>query len=70
MATANTVKTTSSFHFSIMKSVSDMVESIQKRRLYRRTLRELSALSNHDLNDLGIGRGEIRAVAYDAIYGN
>lgn len=38
-------------------------------RVYRDTIRELSVLSNRDLNDLGIGRGEIRSIALDAAYG-
>ena len=36
---------------------------------YRRTVRELSALSNRDLADLGISRGEIKYLAHEAAYG-
>ncbi len=32
-------------------------------RSYRRTVNELSALSNRELNDLGISRGDIPHVA-------
>ena len=40
-----------------------------KWRTYRRTLEELSALSNRDLNDLGLSRSMIREVALEAAYG-
>ncbi len=32
-------------------------------RSYRRTINELSALSNRELNDLGIGRSDIPYIA-------
>lgn len=38
-------------------------------RTYRRTVHELSALTDRDLSDLGIGRSEIRRVAIEAAYG-
>ena len=38
-------------------------------RLYRQTLAELGALSNRELNDLGISRFSIREIAYDSVYG-
>jgi uncharacterized protein YjiS (DUF1127 family) len=36
---------------------------VAERRRYRRTLNELLALSDRELDDIGIGRGEIEAVA-------
>ena len=40
----------------------------KKYRLYRRTVSELSALSNHTLTDLGLTRNEIKRVAWQAAY--
>lgn len=35
-------------------------------RVYRNTLNELQNLSDRDLNDLGLGRGSLRATALEA----
>lgn len=40
-----------------------------RKRAYTQTFRELSALSNHELADLGLGRSDIRRVAHEAAYG-
>ena len=40
----------------------------QRRRVYSQTLRELSALTDRDLVDLGISRGSISAIAREAAY--
>lgn len=42
---------------------------IQRRRIYDQTLRELSALSDRDLSDLGMNREMVSAVAREAAYG-
>ncbi len=42
---------------------------LAKRRVYRQTLSELSALSERDLNDLGLNRSMLRSVAQEAAYG-
>lgn len=41
----------------------DIKRSLAEWRRYRGTVNELSRLSTRELNDLGIGRGEIRSVA-------
>ena len=41
----------------------EMFNTYKKWRNYRRTVNELSALSNRELNDLGIIRGDIPAIA-------
>lgn len=44
-------------------------EGAARRRVYRQTLTELSALSDRDLADLGIHRALIRRVALEAANG-
>lgn len=52
--------------------VAKFFNALRARRakyvVYRETLRELEALSARELNDLGITRGEIRGIAYQAAY--
>lgn len=43
--------------------------AVQRRRVYDQTRRELKALSDRDLADLGIHRSMIRTVAREAAYG-
>ncbi|MBB5516846.1 uncharacterized protein YjiS (DUF1127 family) [Rubricella aquisinus] len=42
--------------------------AFSKWMMYRRTVRELSQLSAHELDDLGLNRGSIHATAYDVVY--
>ncbi len=37
--------------------------NMTQRRAVRQAIKDLSALSDYELNDIGISRGEIRAVA-------
>ncbi|MFK7901834.1 MAG: DUF1127 domain-containing protein [Nitratireductor sp.] len=41
----------------------NIIGNYKKWRSYRRTVNELSALSNRELNDLGIHRSSIQTVA-------
>ncbi len=41
-------------------------EGAARRRVYRRTLAELTALSDRDLADLGLFRADLRRVALEA----
>ena len=41
----------------------NIIENFRSWRRYRETVSELSRLSNRDLADLGINRGEIPSVA-------
>jgi uncharacterized protein YjiS (DUF1127 family) len=47
-----------------------MFESLKTRftswKKYNRTVSELSALSNRELDDLGFGRGDIKSIAREA----
>ncbi|MDU9002549.1 DUF1127 domain-containing protein [Sedimentitalea todarodis] len=45
-----------------------LLTRIQSYRVYRRTLHELSALSDRDLADLGLRRSILKRVAYQAAY--
>ena len=40
----------------------------KQRRVYRSTFNELSSLSNRELNDLGMGRSQIRGIALHKSY--
>ena len=48
---------------------TDLSEKRAQRKIYRTTVRELGELSNRELADLGLSRGTIRSVAYEAAYG-
>jgi len=45
-----------------------IVDRVEKRRAYNRTLRQLSVLSERELDDLGLGRDDLRNVAQRAVY--
>ncbi len=47
----------------------DVAQNAAKRKVYWATMAELSALTDRDLNDLGIARPSIKAIAYEAAYG-
>lgn len=51
----------------LFKSIS---ERFARYRVYRETMQELSQLNDRDLADLGLSRASLRAVAYEAAYGN
>jgi uncharacterized protein YjiS (DUF1127 family) len=46
-----------------MIPLKTLSEKLKAWRRYREALRQLSQLSDHELSDIGIGRGEIEAVA-------
>lgn len=48
---------------------ADMAQNAAKRKVYRATLSELETLTDRDLNDLGIARSAIKAIAHEAAYG-
>ncbi|NNE86993.1 MAG: DUF1127 domain-containing protein [Silicimonas sp.] len=65
-----TTMTTASASFGAR--VANIFDGLRTRRaqyaVYRTTLRELEALSERELADLGIHRAEIRGIAYQAAY--
>ncbi len=44
-------------------------EAARRRAIYRQTLRELNALTNRELTDLGLNRTMLTRVAMEAAYG-
>lgn len=53
----------------LVARINEFKTAAAKRKVYRTTLNELSALSNRDLADLGLSRSMIRSVALEAAYG-
>ena len=60
----------SNFMVPVIEALTDAFKAFLKRRkrtaAVRTTIKELSALSNRELSDLGISRGEIYSVANDS----
>lgn len=48
--------------------VIDIRARLARRRVFNQTLNELQGLSNRELADLGLSRGEIRRIAWQAAY--
>ena len=48
------------------KGKNDMIKSLQDYRSYRRTLRDLRRMSDQQLEDIGVPRWRVRAVARGA----
>ena len=42
----------------------DLANELQRRRNIKDTIKQLSALTNHELNDIGIARGDIWHIAH------
>lgn len=45
-----------------------LLTNLRRWRMYSRTVRELSSLSDRELNDLGISRGSIRGIAWTSTH--
>lgn len=71
MAFADTAKSSRVAHgvASLAPQLATLAERFGKWRLYRRTLNELSDISPRDLAELGLSRSNLRAAAYEAVYG-
>lgn len=50
----------------VSDGIARLLEARARRVLYRRTVRELGALGDRELADLGLNRGMIQSVARDA----
>lgn len=57
---------------TLVEKIANVIEHNRKalnlRRKYNKTYRELSALSDKDLADIGIARGMIEQIAFDHTY--
>jgi uncharacterized protein YjiS (DUF1127 family) len=70
MAYLNTTQTARSGLLARLALLKDGVATaIQQRRVYARTLAELNALTDRELNDLGMSRLAIADIAHEAAYG-
>lgn len=49
--------------------VNNLRDTWRRNRVYRETVRELSALSARDLADIGIQRSQIHAISAKAAFG-
>lgn len=49
--------------------LSGLRDNRRRYRVYRQTVNELKALSERELNDLGIHQSSITAIAMEAAYG-
>ncbi len=67
------VNTTRSLNVSFADRLGNIAKSVKlalnRRRLFNQTVRELNALSDRDLADLGIHASMIKQIATEAAYG-
>lgn len=59
IATANTFGMT-----GLANWFKNLANELQRRRNIKDTIKQLSALTNHELNDIGIARGDIWHIAH------
>ncbi|WP_246449308.1 DUF1127 domain-containing protein [Paracoccus amoyensis] len=69
VAHANIAHAENNLRGRVMTAIQRMQENRARRAVYRQTVRELSALTNRDLNDLGINRSMIHGLAQEAAFG-
>jgi uncharacterized protein YjiS (DUF1127 family) len=55
---------------SLKALVANISAKIEENRIVNRTIKELSSLSNRELADLGIHRGQIRSIARQTVKGD
>ena len=70
MAYVNSTRAASSSFSDRFFAVTKYVQSaLVRRRMFNQTARELNALTDRELADLGIHRASIRQIAIQAAYG-
>jgi uncharacterized protein YjiS (DUF1127 family) len=69
MANATIIRS-ESFGFSdrFAALIQDLKERRARRKLFRQTLNEMSALGDRELRDLGLSRSQLRSVAWEHAY--
>ena len=55
--------------YAALQRLNAVMQRVNDYRAFRKTMDELSELSNADLADLGLHRSEIRRVALESVYG-
>lgn len=60
----------SSFASKVATAVRDLVQSFKTAQKIRHTIKELNALSDAELRDIGINRGMIISIAYESHTGD
>ncbi len=70
MAYVNSRSATVSISDRVANLVKSVKDAVERRRVYTQTVRELSGLSDRDLTDLGLARGNIHELAREAAYMN
>ncbi|SFR06779.1 DUF1127 domain-containing protein [Poseidonocella sedimentorum] len=69
MAYAANAQNTLTFANFVSEPVAAVKAAFTRRAAYNRTYSELSALTDRDLNDLGISRSDIERIAREDAYG-
>ena len=62
----STHATTATLVARLAHVLAQVADRMERRRVYKQTVAELSGLSGRELADLGIGRSQIRAIALEA----
>ena len=52
----------------MQRAIQIVKQQMMSHRTYRQTYNELSALTDKELNDIGLSRGDIHSVAMEAYY--
>lgn len=67
--TQNRTATDAGLRTRLTTAIQRMQDNRARRAIYRQTVRELNALTTRDLDDLGINRSMINALAREAAWG-
>ena len=55
---------------NISNWIKGLIEKRARYRAYRNTIKELERLTDHELRDIGIHRGNIRSIAMEVYFDN